>query len=87
MVTLMLVTATLLGCDAWFDVTLSWGSPDAVVSIADALLIELPIAALMLAGARRITDRTVRALMRREGFKGVRPSLLRIRLIDIIGGD
>lgn len=87
MVALMVVTATLLCCDAWFDVTLSWGSPGAVASVAEALLIELPIAALMLAGARRITDRTVRALMRREGIEGVQPPLRRIRLIDIIGRD
>lgn len=87
MVALMVVTATLLCCDAWFDVTLSWGAPHAVVSVAEALLIELPIAALMLTGARRITNRTVRALMRREGIEGVQPPLRRVRLIDIIGRD
>jgi hypothetical protein len=87
MVGLMVVTATLLCCDAWFDVTLSWGSSEATASIADALLIELPIAALMILGARRITDWTLRALMRREGVEGTRPALWRVRLIDIIGKD
>jgi hypothetical protein len=84
MVAFMLITATLLCCDAWFDVMLSWGSSDAPVSVVTALLVELPIAALMLAGARRVTDYTVRALMRREGIEGPRPSLWRIRLIDVI---
>jgi hypothetical protein len=84
MVALMVATSTLLCCDAWFDVTLSWGSPQALVSIAEALLVELPVAALMLAAARRIIDRTVRALMRREGIEGAPPPLRRIRLIDII---
>lgn len=87
MVPLMLVTATLLCCDAWFDVTLSWGSSEAAASVAEALLIELPIAVLMVAGARRITDRTVRALMRRAGMQGPRPPLWRLRLIDVIGWD
>jgi hypothetical protein len=84
MVALMLITATLLCCDAWFDVTLSWGSSEALVSVATALLVELPIAALLLAGARRVTDYTIRALMHREGFVGSRPALWRIRLIDVI---
>jgi hypothetical protein len=87
MVPLMLVTATLLCCDAWFDVTLSWGSSEAAASVTDALLIELPIAVLMVAGARRITNRTVRALMRRAGVLGPRPPLWRLRLIDVIGWD
>ena len=84
MVAFMLVTATLLCCDAWFDVTLSWGSPQAPASVATALLVELPMAVLLLAGARRVTAYTIRALMQREGHQGPRPPLWRIRLIDII---
>jgi hypothetical protein len=87
MLPLMLVTATLLCCDAWFDVTLSWGSSEAAASVADALLIELPVAALLVVGAYKITDWTMRALMRREGLEGVRPPLWRVRLIDLIGRD
>jgi hypothetical protein len=83
MVAFMLVTATLLGCDAWFDVTLSWGTRQAPLSILSALLVELPIAGLMLAGARRVTGRTIDALMRRLGLQGNRPPLWRIRLISI----
>jgi hypothetical protein len=84
MVAFMLITATLLCCDAWFDVMLSWSSSEGPISIATALLLELPIAALLLAGARRVTDYTIRALMHREGVEGPRPPLWRIRLIDII---
>jgi hypothetical protein len=84
MVGFMIITATLLCADAWFDVMLSWGSSEAPLSIATALLVELPIAALMVAGARRVTDYTIRALMHRAGLTGHRPSLWRIRLIDII---
>lgn len=37
-------TATLLVCDAWFDVLTSRGTSDVAQAIASAVLIELPIA-------------------------------------------
>jgi hypothetical protein len=39
-----LVTAVLLGCDAWFDVTTA-GAGDAAVSVLTAAVVELPLAA------------------------------------------
>lgn len=42
------VTATLLVCDAWFDVTTSSGGMTTVIAIAEALLVELPLAAVCL---------------------------------------
>ena len=49
------VTAALLGADAWFDVTTSAGGFDTAVSVGSAVLVELPLAALLLhAGARRV---------------------------------
>jgi hypothetical protein len=50
----LLVTATLLCCDAWFDVILDLGTSGQWVSIATALVVELPIAFLMFAAARRL---------------------------------
>src|SRR5580704_13340061 len=50
---LMIITGTLLVCDAWFDVTLSYGSSDFTASILSAVLVELPLAFLMFAGGRR----------------------------------
>jgi hypothetical protein len=50
----LLVTATLLCCDAWFDVILDLGTSGQWVSIASALVVELPIAFLMFAAARRL---------------------------------
>jgi hypothetical protein len=44
-----LVTAVLLVCDAWFDVTTAQPGPDLLSSVASALLIELPLAAALLA--------------------------------------
>jgi hypothetical protein len=40
------VTGTMLVCDAWFDVVTSVGSGDATEAILEALLAELPLAAL-----------------------------------------
>jgi len=42
------VTASLLGCDLWFDVTTSAGGMDTAVSVASALLVELPLAVVLL---------------------------------------
>ena len=48
------ITATLLVCDAWFDVLTAHGMASVSVSIAEALLVELPLAAICLLVARDI---------------------------------
>jgi hypothetical protein len=53
-VPMLAATATLLCCDAWFDVLLDWASPDRWTSVAMALGAELPIAALLLWRARTL---------------------------------
>jgi hypothetical protein len=50
----LLVTATLMCCDAWFDVVLDLGSPDIWLSVLTAVLVELPMAVLMFNAARRL---------------------------------
>jgi hypothetical protein len=50
----LIVTGTLLCCDAWFDVLLDAGSSDVWVSVASAVVVELPLAFLMFNGARRL---------------------------------
>lgn len=50
----LIVTGTLLCCDAWFDIVLDAGTSDVWISVASALLVELPLAFLMLNGARRL---------------------------------
>lgn len=42
------ITATLLVCDAWFDVFTSRGLSDVAQAIAEAVLVELPLAAVCL---------------------------------------
>lgn len=43
------ISATLLFCDAWFDVLTSHPGRQVVVALAEAILVELPLAALCLA--------------------------------------
>jgi hypothetical protein len=50
----LIVTGTLLCCDAWFDVFLDLGSSDIWVSVATAVVAELPMAFLMFNAARRL---------------------------------
>ena len=51
---MLAATATLLCCDAWFDVLLDWASPDRWTSVAMAVGAELPIAGLLLLRARML---------------------------------
>ncbi|MGH3209470.1 MAG: hypothetical protein ACRDNO_17095 [Trebonia sp.] len=50
----LVVTGTLLCCDAWFDIVLDAGTSDVWLSIASALVVELPLAFLMFNAARRL---------------------------------
>lgn len=84
-----IITGTLLVCDAWFDVMLSWGSGEFAISVATALLGELPLAVLFFMGARTLVLTTVRALWVREGRVGPVPRLREVRLFTIgrsVGG-
>lgn len=61
----LVITATLLTCDAWFDICLSWGTDEHWGSVATAL-VELPVAILMANSAAVLMRRnfTVIALLR-----------------------
>ncbi|HEX5497280.1 MAG TPA: hypothetical protein VFX70_22180 [Mycobacteriales bacterium] len=76
-----LVTATLLCCDAWFDVLLSWGGQGEWQSIASALLVELPLAGLLLGMARRVLRTTVHAVWMVTGQQGDEPALSKVPLL------
>ena len=43
----MIITGTLLVCDAWFDLALDYGSPGFTTSLVSALVVELPLALLL----------------------------------------
>lgn len=76
-----MVSATLLGCDAWFDIMLDWNSDELTGAVLTALLAELPLAALLLYVARRMIRLTVVIAWRRAGRTGPVPPLSRLSLI------
>jgi hypothetical protein len=79
----VVVSGTLLICDAWFDVSLSWGRDDLPVTLATAVLGELPLAALMFFTAWRLLTLTVRTVWARSGHDGPVPPLRRVRMFTI----
>jgi hypothetical protein len=79
-VVLMIVTGTLLLCDAWFDVALEYGTKGFRMSVVLAAVVEVPFAIMLFAGARRLIRLSVYSLMRLEGVTGPLPPLRRIPL-------
>ncbi len=80
-----LVTGTLLLCDAWFDVVLSWDGPDRWTSVLSAALVEVPLGLLLWLVARRLVVLTLLVARSRLGFRGPVPPLRRARLLSPIG--
>lgn len=77
----LVVLATLLICDAWFDVVLDLDKPGFWESLASALVLELPLALLAILMARRLLHITIGQVMRYEGIEGRTPPLWRIPLL------
>jgi hypothetical protein len=80
LVPMSFVAATLLVCDAWFDVSLSWGRDDVWASVASAVLVELPLAFLLVMRARRVLKISARLAWQRLGLEGEPPPLYRLPL-------
>jgi hypothetical protein len=78
----LVVLATLLCCDAWFDVVLDAHTKGFQASLLSALLIELPLAALAILGARRLLRMTNAVMLRYRGLPG---PVARLRKIPLVG--
>jgi hypothetical protein len=76
----LIVLATLLLADGWFDVTLDVRTSGFMFSLLSALLIEVPIAVVAILGARRLLRLTIGRIRSRDGFDGPVPPLWRIPL-------
>jgi peptidoglycan/LPS O-acetylase OafA/YrhL len=83
----LMVLATLLCCDAWFDTTLDWGTRGFTVSLLSALLIELPLAVVALIGARRLIRLTAGRLELLSGATGPPPPFWRVPLFGEYPGS
>src|SRR5580658_8729886 len=76
----LIVLATLLLCDAWFDVVLDARTAGFVESLLSALLVEVPIAVLAVLVARRLLRMTIAQVIKYEGGRGPMPSLWKVPL-------
>lgn len=81
----LLITGTLLCCDAWFDVILDLGTSDIWLSLASAVFVELPLAFLMLNAARRLIRMSALAAMAAGGVTLPLPSLWKLPLMSLHG--
>jgi len=79
-VMLAVFTATLLLCDAWFDIVLDWGTSDVWVSLASAAFIEVPLALFLLSRVRKLIRVALQRRWRELGLPGDPPALHRIPL-------
>ncbi len=79
----LIVLATLLCCDAWFDVTLDLRTNGFWFSLLLALCVELPLAALALLAARRLLRLNIRVLRRLRGLPGPVPPLWKLPLFGM----
>src|SRR5262249_27118124 len=76
----LVVLATLLCCDAWFDTTLDWGTPGFMDSLTLALVVELPLAVVAMIGARRLLRLTFSRLHALKGDSGPVPPFWKVPL-------
>lgn len=82
----LVVLATLLCCDAWFDVVLDVRTSGFWLSLFSAILVELPIAAVAIVGARRLLRTTIAMNRRYQGETGPLPALRNIPLVGAVEG-
>ena len=78
------VTATLLACDAWFDITTASGRTDTITSVASAAILEVPLAGLLFAVAYHLLRLAVRrARAAHGGIPDTRTALFRLPLFGV----
>jgi hypothetical protein len=77
------VLGVLLLCDAWFDVTLTWGTSEHTASILAAAFAEIPVAILAFWLAYRLLRETVHYVWHLEGREHPVPPLRRIPIIIV----
>jgi hypothetical protein len=83
MIPATIVTGTLLLCDAWFDVVLSWDTGERWQSLLSAVLLEVPLAVLFWVVARRLVLLSIAAARSRLGLVGPPPALRHLTLFDL----
>jgi hypothetical protein len=77
-ITALTVLGVLLLCDAWFDITLSWGSSEQTASLLTAIVGEMPVAIVAFWLAHRFLRETVHYVWYLEGGEHPVPPLRRL---------
>ncbi len=76
----LVIAATLLLCDAWFDVCLAWNTSDQTWALLSAA-VEIPLAVFLAGTALRILGRTARVVRQLRGQLDGPHSVLRQRFV------
>jgi hypothetical protein len=82
-IVLAFIASVLLTCDAWFDITTSSGTADVVVAVASAVLLELPLAALLFAVAYHLLGLALSRSRVAEDPTGAPQGLFKVRLFGV----
>jgi len=82
-----IAAATLLICDAWFDVTLNLGTPDIWMAVGSAALIELPLALFLIHRATMLMRLTMLRLLSQTDVRGRPIRLSKLPLIALLPFD
>lgn len=82
-ITALTVLGVLLLCDAWFDLTLSWGTSEQIASVLTAVFAEIPVAILVFALAHQLLRETVHYVWHLEGREHPVPPLRRLPIIFV----
>jgi hypothetical protein len=83
----LIVLATLLCCDAWFDVVLDAHTRGFELSLLSAVLIELPLAAFAILAARRLLRMTMGIIGAPGASAGHLPRLRQVPLLGLGPAD
>ena len=83
-----LASATLLICDAWFDIALDLGTPGIWTALAAAAFLELPLAAFLIHRVRQLMRLTLLRFYPRTDEHGRPMNLMRLPILvepDLFG--
>jgi hypothetical protein len=77
----LIVTATLLCCDTWFDVCLAWNTSGQAAALLTATAVEVPVAAVLAVAAFRILGRSARFTRQLRGQASGNESIWQQRFV------
>jgi hypothetical protein len=71
----LIISGSMMLTDAWFDITLSWGTHGLAGAILSAVLVEVPLGLLLITSALLIMRRSAALVAKLRGLPGPSPSM------------